>query len=818
MQQGFTASGTVTLNYPAGQLATGSRVDFLVRSGTIACQYTNQPPTVSIGSPANNALFNAPAGIAVSANAVDTDGTIAQVEFYQGASLIGTATTAPYAITWSNVAAGTYSLTAKATDNLGASTTSAAVAVIVNAPPTVALTSPASGASFNAPATVNLTATASDTDGTVNQVQFYQGATLIGTATSAPYALTWTNVAAGSYTLSARATDDRGAVTTSAPVSITVNAPPAVGISAPASGAVFNAPANITVSASASDPDGTVAKVDFYQGTTLIGTATAAPYAISWANVAAGSYSLTVVAMDNAGATTTSAPVAVVVNSPPTVSLTGPASGAAYNAPATINLAATANDADGTIARVDFYQGATLIGTASSAPYGFAWTNVAAGSYTLTARATDDRGAVTISAAVTIAVNASPAVSITAPANNAVYLAPANITVSATAADADGSVTRVDFYQGTSLIGGASAAPFSISWTNVAAGSYSLTALATDNAGAATTSSPVTVRVNAAPTVSLTGPVNNATFTSPASINLAATASDPDGTIVKVEFYQGTTLLATVTAAPYAYTWTNVQPGSYSLSARATDDLGATTTSSPVAVTVSAPAPQVYYIHPDHLNTPRLIADSAGTTVWRWDNQEPFGNDTPNGDPDGDSNSFEFNLRFPGQYFDRETNLAYNYFRDYDPAIGRYIQSDPIGIIAGSNTYLYAWASPILFADPKGALPPNLFLQFLPQTALNQLANILPYVNNPIMAQELIAAAVAAHEYQIALNILVRIGVSGTGVVGAGIAGVQLGQAFNEWFEKQYCQPFGGGVYDALRSGIESVDRCNRGGASCNAK
>ena len=467
---------------------------------------------------------------------------------------------------------------------------------------------------------------------------------------------------------------------------------------------------------------------------------------------------------------------------------------------------------------MDFYQGATLIGTASSAPYGFAWTNVAAGSYTLTARATDDRGAVTISAAVTIAVNASPAVSITAPANNAVYLAPANITVSATAADADGSVTRVDFYQGTSLIGGASAAPFSISWTNVAAGTYSLTALATDNAGAATTSSPVTVRVNAAPTVSLTGPVNNATFTSPASINLAATASDPDGTIVKVEFYQGTTLLATVTAAPYAYTWTNVQPGSYSLSARATDDLGATTTSSPVAVTVTAPAPQVYYIHPDHLNTPRLIADSAGTTVWRWDNQEPFGNDTPNGDPDGDSNSFEFNLRFPGQYFDRETNLAYNYFRDYDPAIGRYIQSDPIGIIAGSNTYLYAWASPILFADPKGALPPNLFLQFLPQTALNQLANILPYVNNPIMAQELIAAAVAAHEYQIALNILVRIGVSGTGVVGAGIAGVQLGQAFNEWFEKQYCQPFGGGVYDALRSGIESVDRCNRGGASCNAK
>ena len=73
-----------------------------------------------------------------------------------------------------------------------------------------------------------------------------------------------------------------------------------------------------------------------------------------------------------------------------------------------------------------------------------------------------------------------------------------------------------------------------------------------------------------------------------------------------------------------------------------------------------------------------MIANQAGTTVWRWDNQEPFGSDLPNDDPDGDSVPFVFNLRFPGQYFDRETNVAYNYFRDYDPAIGRYVESDPV--------------------------------------------------------------------------------------------------------------------------------------------
>ena len=87
---------------------------------------------------------------------------------------------------------------------------------------------------------------------------------------------------------------------------------------------------------------------------------------------------------------------------------------------------------------------------------------------------------------------------------------------------------------------------------------------------------------------------------------------------------------------------------------------------------------QAYYIFPDHLGTPRLIQDQLANTVWQWDNQEPFGNDVPNANPAG-AGPFEFNLRFPGQYYDRETNLAYNYFRDYDPAAGRYIQSDPIG-------------------------------------------------------------------------------------------------------------------------------------------
>jgi len=122
-----------------------------------------------------------------------------------------------------------------------------------------------------------------------------------------------------------------------------------------------------------------------------------------------------------------------------------------------------------------------------------------------------------------------------------------------------------------------------------------------------------------------------------------------------------------------------------------------------VGATVGASG--IYYIVPDHLNTPRLVADSAGTAVWRWDQGEPFGNDVPNNNPSG-LGAFEFNLRFPGQYFDRETNLAYNNYRDYDSETSRYVQSDLIGLRGGLNTYAYVGNKPIRYSDPSGLWSP----------------------------------------------------------------------------------------------------------------
>jgi RHS repeat-associated protein len=101
-----------------------------------------------------------------------------------------------------------------------------------------------------------------------------------------------------------------------------------------------------------------------------------------------------------------------------------------------------------------------------------------------------------------------------------------------------------------------------------------------------------------------------------------------------------------------------------------------------------------YFVAPDHLGAPHQITDRTGNIVWLWDH-DPFGNGEPTG-------TFDFDLRFPGQFFDAQTGLHYNYFRDYDPAKGRYLQSDPIGLRAGANTFAYVRNNPLTHVDPRG--------------------------------------------------------------------------------------------------------------------
>ncbi len=109
---------------------------------------------------------------------------------------------------------------------------------------------------------------------------------------------------------------------------------------------------------------------------------------------------------------------------------------------------------------------------------------------------------------------------------------------------------------------------------------------------------------------------------------------------------------------------------------------------------------QTYWIDADHLDTPRSVSNGSRQAVWRWES-DAFGS-TPADENPGGLGSFEFNQRFPGQVFDRESGLHYNDQRDYAPRLGRYTQSDPIGLGGGVNTFLYAAADPISHIDPRG--------------------------------------------------------------------------------------------------------------------
>ena len=629
-------SGSTTLRF-AGQLDEVKVFNRALTATEVSAEFAaanacGTAPTVSLTAPANNANFVFPTSVAMTATAAATatGATLTKVEFYNGATLLATSVTAPYAYTWSGVPIGDYPLTAKATDSKGATTTTgvATVHMKANVAPSVSITAPANNTTYTAPATINLAATAGDTDGTIAKVEFYQGATKLATVTAAPYTYTWANVAGATYALTAKATDDKGAVTTSATVTVKVNKAPTVGITAPANNAIIVLPATVTINANASDADGTVSKVDFYRDGVLLGTDTTSPYGYAWVNPPVGTYVLTAKASDNLGVVTTSAPVTITVkvNTPPTVSITSPVDGAQFRAVAPLTIAATASDTDGTISKVEFYADGVLLGTDTMSPYSYAWTVPDAGPYVLTARATDNKGGTATSAPVPVNVipNQFPVVILTTPTDGHDFISPAgppDIPLAASASDSDGTIAAVRFYkQAYGLLGDAApvllgvvtSPPYQMTWmavpySNVPYPSdidmYAVGAEATDDAGAvsasdisyirvlkATPPSPYTARISTRPGPPLDEKV---VFEAPATIVLFAGilygGTDP---ATKIEFLANGVLVGAVTAADisgsdFVFVWRNVPTGSYDIVPRLTDQDGYVSVSAPFHVDVA---------------------------------------------------------------------------------------------------------------------------------------------------------------------------------------------------------------------------------------
>ena len=557
-------------------------------------------PSVSLTSPAAGASLPVGVAVQVAAVAADSDGTITQVEFLANGVSLGVDTTYPYSAPFTPSATGTYVLTARATDNGGNIATSAPLSVNVSggSAPSVALDAPANNATVGVNAPVTLRATATSTSGFITGVQFFVNGVALAIDTTFPYTATWTPAATGGYVLSARATDNLGNVTDSGVVSLTVasSAAPTVTVSNPANGSAFVVGTALTLTADAADVDGTVTAVQFLvNGLPLGAPDVAAPYSAPWTPVAAGAFAITAQATDNNGNITTSAAVNLTIgaNAAPTVALTSPVAGA-YALGNTVLVGAAANDADGKVVSVQFFANGLSIGSAAAAPYTVTWRPPLAGNYAITAQATDDAGNVAVTSSVAIAVSAvaAPAVTITNPAAGAVFVAGNPVAFTASPAGGNGPIAQVQFFvNGASLGAPDTASPYAATWTPLAAGTYSLLAVATDSAGlSSSTAATLTVRVdgNRPPTVALSSPPAGASVNSGATVNLSAVASDPDGTVATVSYLANGNVVGTATTAPFAVAWVPRAAGSYVVAAQATDNSGNVTLSTPMTVTVIA--------------------------------------------------------------------------------------------------------------------------------------------------------------------------------------------------------------------------------------
>ncbi len=188
--------------------------------------------------------------------------------------------------------------------------------------------------------------------------------------------------------------------------------------------------------------------------------------------------------------------VAPAPNQPPSVTLTSPSDGAVLAFPASFSVAANASDPDGSVASIRYFAGTNALGIVTNPPYQLLVTNLTAAVYSLTAVATDNLGSSTTSGPVKVTIDSPPSIRVTYPGSGALFLTPASLTLTSAVSDSDGTVTSVEYRDGSSSLG-VTTSPFTLNWLQVPQGPHSITAIATDNLGIQTTSAPLSMTVAA---------------------------------------------------------------------------------------------------------------------------------------------------------------------------------------------------------------------------------------------------------------------------------------------------------------------------------
>jgi hypothetical protein len=439
---------------------------------------TNELPSVSITSPANNATFLTGAIANITASASDIDGTITQVEFFVDGTSLGIDNVAPYENSYATTT-GAHILTAVAKDNKGDSTISEVVNIVVsdNIAPTVSVKVSPTAMTGEM---ISINADAIDSDGTVASVEFFVDNVSIGKDNSIPFSINW-NATLGTHTIKAIATDNKGLTGTSKDSSIVVknNVAPTVTVSNPANAITGDF---VTINATALDTDGSISSVEFFVNNVSIGSDATSPYSIQYKTIK-GKHKIKAIATDNLGLKGTSKEDSILVenNQFPIVTINSPKNAVSGDE---VTFTASAEDKDGTIVQVEFFVDNASIGIVANAPYSIKWVTTS-GNHKVKAIATDNRGFTGSSADSTLNVidNIAPTLELIVDSTAKVD---AQVTITATANDVDGTITKVEFYVDNTLISTISNTPYTTTWKAIT-GSHTIKVIATDNRGLTST-------------------------------------------------------------------------------------------------------------------------------------------------------------------------------------------------------------------------------------------------------------------------------------------------------------------------------------------
>lgn len=433
------------------------------------CGSIGEAPVAQLTSPVNGATFDENQVIAIDATASDADGSVTLVEFFVDGTKIGEDATSPYSINWTTVG-GNHVIEALATDDTS-QTGSSSVNVTVtssNVAPTVDLTNPTSSTDIFVDDLVSLTATAADSDGSVTKVEFYVDDALIGMATDSPYTVNW-NAIGGAHTFKAIATDDKGASTISAEITVTVQG---------------------------DLPSGCAGIEDYSAGTAYSDGQQVANNNRKYTCNIAGWCSSNAAWAYEPGVGTVWQDAWTddgICSIAPTVAITAPADNSVILSGTETTIDAIASDDDGAVMSVEFFANDVSLGVDTTAPYSVNWVATGNAAVTLKATAIDNESNQTDATALVNVSEEPVVVSLTSPTSGSTVAVGNASTIAANATSVIGNVTSVEFSVNGAVVATDTTSPYSASWTPASAGNYTVSAKATDSTGAMATSAAATV-------------------------------------------------------------------------------------------------------------------------------------------------------------------------------------------------------------------------------------------------------------------------------------------------------------------------------------